>query len=159
MGATTAAVPLSQKEIDERVSILQSLRRHLSTQREKLRRYLDLLDQEREAILDEDMDILHAQAQLEAQVVKEIVSFQKVIDTLQELYRQVYPENEPSVPRLQESLDRLRDQILTKNRRNRMLLKDRMAVVRQEIKSLRQKKKKVSLFSERGTATLIDIRS
>jgi hypothetical protein len=82
-----------------------------------------------------------------------------VIDPLQELYRRAYPENERSVPLLQESLDRLRDQILTKNRRNRMLLKDRMAVVRQEIKSLRQKKKNVSLFSEKGTATLVDIRS
>ena len=158
MGNTTAAAQLSQREIDERVSILQSLRRHLCAQREKLHRYLELLDREQEAILAEDMERLHAQAQLETQVVKEIGSFQKVIDPLAELYRRLYPENEHSVPKLQESLARLREQVQNRNRRNRMLLKDRMAVIRQEIKSLRQKKNNVSLFSERGTAALIDIR-
>jgi hypothetical protein len=156
---TMAEPQLSNRDLEQRVSILLSLRRYLSAQREKFRRYLDLLDKEHEAILAEDAEKLHAQAQLETQVVKEICSFQKVIRPLEDLYQKAYPEREHSVPQLQESLARLREQILTRNRRNRMLLKDRMAVIRQEITSLRRKKKNVPIFSENGAASLIDIRS
>jgi len=150
---------LNENELEQRIHVLRSLRRHLIAQRAKFRSYLDLLEREEQAILSEDVDKLHAQAQMEASIVREITTLQKVIDPLASLYRTAFPQTEQSIPPLQAGLERLKRDVLHKNAHNRMLLKGRMSEIRQEIQALRKKKRPLFPIAERETATMVDIKT
>jgi len=150
---------LEERELQQRIRILRSLRRHLVAQRAKFRSYLDLLEREEEAILAEDVDKLHAQAQMEGAIVREIAALQRIIDPLASLYRTAFPQAEQSIPPLQAGLERLRQDVLRKNARNRTLLKGRMSEIRQEIKALRRNKRPMFPIAERATGAMVDIKT
>ncbi len=144
-------------ELKERVNILKKLRETLLKQREKFRTYLEVLEQEEKAIADDDLDRLEAHIAIEKSVVNEITNFQKVIEPLDELYKKFFPESEDSIPKLKESLERMRVKVLERNKRNQLLLKEKMELVRSEIKSLRMKVQVTSPYANIGTPTFIDI--
>ena len=141
----------------EKILILRRLRSYLFAQRRKFHSYLELLEREEEDILSNDTEKLQAHAEIEAVIVSEIFTFQKVIDPLEDLYRKAYPEKEETVPRLKTSLESLKRKVLKKNENNRNLLKNRMAMIRSELKSLRRNIKPGSPYAARATANLVDI--
>ncbi len=141
----------------EKILILRRLRNYLSAQRRKFNCYLELLEREEEDILSNDTEKLQAHTEMEAEIVSGIFAFQKVIDPLEDLYREAYPEKEETVPRLKTSLERLKIKVLKKNENNRNLLKSRMATIRRELKSLRRNIRPGSPYTARATANLVDI--
>ncbi len=145
------------EELRERVNILKKLRETLLKQREKFRIYLEVLEHEERAIADGDLDRLEAHIAIEKSIVNEITNFQRVIEPLDEMYKKFFPESEESIPKLKESLERMKSKVIERNKRNQLLLKEKMELVRSEIKSLRMNMQVTSPYANIGTPTLIDI--
>jgi len=154
--------PLQKKKLDsniieERVFILKRLREMLIAQKEKFKNYLNLLEKEEEAILDEDTEKIEVHIHVEHSILKEIFSFQKVIKPLEDLYRIKFPEKEKSVPKLKKSLASLKEKVLARNEKNRNLLKSKITYLRQEIKAIKKNRRTRSPYSEVSTPSIIDI--
>lgn len=148
---------LQNNVIEERVFILKRLREMLLAQREKFKTYLDLLEKEETAILAEDTNKIEVHIKVEHSVLKEIFAFQKVIEPLEEMYKINFPKREKTIPELKESLEKLKEKVLKRNEKNRNLLKNKIAYLRQEIKEIKKNHKTKSPYSGRSTPSIIDI--
>jgi len=147
-------------DLDRKVAILHRFRELLLQQREKFRKYLEVLDRERDDIEEGDVDTLAAHVEMEEQIVSEIYTFQKAIDPLEEIYRAAYPAaaEDPELPAIKGSLDQLREEVLRRNAENRVLLKRRMEIVRAEIAGFRSPlKARASVYAAQGGGTIVDI--
>lgn len=159
------------EELERRVALLRRFRELLGQQRGKFERYLDVLEHERVDIETGDVDKLVAHVELEEQIVSEIYTFQKVIDPLDELYRAAFAAagglaigkaelagDRAEVPELKGALDGLRSEVLRRNKENRVLLGQRMDLLRGEIASLRNPMKaRKSVYASGGEARVLDI--
>ena len=150
-------VEIDERELEERVNILKRFRQMLIEQKKRFVSYLELLDREEDAILKGEMDKLEKQVEIEKGIVDEITDFQRVIEPLDKIYAKISPENDDSITKLKFSLSRMKEKVLKRNKRNRMLLEEKMGELRQEIKSLRINKEAPSPFASIGVPTLIDI--
>ena len=158
MTASADKVNLTEEEINERVQILHKLREHLTEQRDRFYRYLDVLEHEEQDILSNNVEKLEYHVELEKELAREIASFQKVIDPLHEIYKISEPDKDIEIPELQESLVHIQEEVKERSRRNQQLLKERMESVRNEIKSIKKAKKSRSVYDDyRNQPSMIDI--
>ncbi len=158
MTAAAENVNLTEEEINERVQILHKLREHLREQRNRFYKYLEVLEHEEQDILTNDVEKLEYHAELEKNIAKEIFSFQKVIDPLHEMYKLTTPAQDVEIPKLQESLQHIQEEVLERSRRNQELLKDRMAGIRNEIQTLKKARKDKPVYDDyRNRPSMIDI--
>ena len=148
---------VDEVELQRRVAILKRLRENLLSQRAKFFKYLSVLEKQEFDIINEDTDKLEAHIEMEQSIVREIFTFQKVINPLEELYHSAYPAREPEIPELKKSLENLKLQVLERNKRNQGLLREHMTQIRQKIIELRSNTALKSVFSTEPTPTLIDI--
>ena len=109
-------------------------------------------------IADGDTRKLQAHVELEKSVVKEIYAFQKVIDPLQDMYRMAYPykEEEGEVSAIRDSLERIKEEVLDRNKKNQDLLNSSMTAVRGKIKGLRSLRKLSGILPTESTPSFID---
>ena len=152
---------LSEKELSQRVETLKRFRELLVKQREKFSAYLSVLDHEKNDIESGDVDALVSHVEIEQAIVTEIFTFQKVINPLEDMYREAYHvAHIPSdIPQIQANLEDLRGEVLKKNQENRVLLKQKMSLLRQEIAGLHNPFKKAkSVYGSSPEPTMIDIR-
>ena len=158
--------------LDQRMLILRRLRRYLEEQRDRFLSYLRLLDQENAAIQGGDIDRIRYHVELEQGIIRDIVTLQRAIDPLWELYRlgsagrQEQPgaqkpgESRDAVACLESSLRSLREKAQIRNAENRRLLRDRLDGLRLEIKELGTRRKPhLSPFARIGEPKLVDLRS
>ena len=143
--------------ISERVALLKKLRKALLSQREKFRRYLEVLDHQERDILDNDTEKLEAHVELEQSIVREIYSVQKVIDPLTEMYRMAYPERKSDIPELEATLENLRERVVERNQENQDLLRRHMVVIRKEITDIRAKRTRRPAYRPQPAPSLVDI--
>jgi hypothetical protein len=141
---------------DQKVALLKRLREMLHRQREKFQGYLALLEQEESSINSGDAEGLLAQVEMEKSIIADIFSLKKVIEPLESLYQAAYPQTEQTVPRLKATLEKMSEQVIAHNAKNRALLRARMDDLRLEIASLRAWPRSSSSFSQ-ATPGLIDI--
>ncbi len=151
---------LSSEEVARRVAVLKRFRELLVQQRDKFRDYLTVLDKQKDVIEKGDADALSAHVEIEEGIVSEILAIQKVVDPLESLYRNVYPEREAEVPRLKQALEELKTEAVARSKRNRELLSKRMDDVRSEIRSLRGNPfaSRRSVYADAGEASLVDLK-
>jgi gamma-glutamyl phosphate reductase len=158
MTASADNVQLTEKEINERVHILHKLREHLTEQRNRFYRYLDVLEHEEQDILSNNVDKLEYHVELEKDLAREIISFQKVIDPLNSMYKLTVPDQDVEIPKLQESLEHIQEEVEERSKRNQLLLKERMESVRNEITSIKKNTKSRSVYDDyRNQPSMIDI--
>jgi flagellar biosynthesis/type III secretory pathway chaperone len=122
---------------EQKVAVLKRLREMLRRQREKLQHYLEVLEQEEKSIHRGDAESLLAQVEMEKSIIADIFSLTKVIEPLESLYQSAYPQAEETVPKLKATLEKMGEQVIAHNAKNRALLRDRMEELRREIASLR----------------------
>lgn len=131
---------LTQKELDERVAILQRFRNLLEKQRNKFREYLHVLEQQQDTIANEDGDGMIAQTELETQILEHITGLQKVIVPMQSLYQTVAGDipaaDNASIEQMQDDLERIRRQVLNQNEKNRDLLRAHIKQIRSQLDTL-----------------------
>ena len=148
---------LQDYEITERVALLKKLRKALLSQREKFRRYLEVLEHQERDILEQDTEKLQAHAELEQSIVREIYSVQKVIDPLSQMYRMAYPDRHGDIPEIEASLVNLRQRVVERNRENQELLRHHMTGIRKEISDIRAKRPRRPGYRSQPAPSLVDI--
>ena len=142
--------------VEQKVVVLKRLREMLQRQREKFQGYLTILEQEESSINRGDAESLLAQVEMEKTIIADIFSLKKVIEPLESIYQKAYPHTETTVPRLKATLEKMGEQVIAHNARNRALLRERMDSLRMEIASLRAWPKAPSPFRE-AVPRLVDI--
>ncbi|MFA6506350.1 MAG: flagellar biosynthesis protein FlgN [Treponemataceae bacterium] len=154
------AAELSAEEVERRVSILKRFRELMTHQRDRFRDYLTVLDKQKDVIETGDVEALTVHVEMEEGIVAEILSIQKVVTPLEELYRSIHPNNEGEVPQLKKALEELKNEAVSRSQRNRELLSQRMDEVRSEIRTLRGNPfvNRRSVYADAGQASLVDIK-
>ena len=147
----------STDTVSRRAAVLRQLKKNLEKQREKLLSYLDILEHEEKDIDRGNLENLTTHVDMERAVIREIQSFQKIIDPLEKLYKAAYPDKEEEIPALKTSLVKLTDQIVRRNRANRNLLKKEMARIESELSGMRIPPRKKEIFNLREASTILDI--
>lgn len=149
---------ISQQELEERVALLRKFRSLLQQQREKFREYLVVLEKQENSIETENPDALLAHTELEQQVVSNIMSLQKVIVPMADLYkaRNGSAKPEQSITELQNDLTELQNKVLAQNAKNRDLLRVHISQIRTKIDSLHNPYKNAhSVYAEKDTENAI----
>ncbi len=155
--AAENVLDLSDRQIEERVALLKRFRQMLEIQRNKFREYLTVLEKQETAISDGNVDALEAQAVMEQQIVREILSVQKVVAPLDDMYQKAYPRRKEEITQLQSSLENLREQVLERNRLNRELLGRQRDELKTRIAALRIPKGTKSIYAKDKGPGMIDI--
>jgi hypothetical protein len=134
---------LSQEEVNQRVSMLRRFRELLTEQRNRFRFYLEELDKQKDVIESGTAEELITHVELEEKIVSDIFAIQKVIDPLDEMYHALRDTSGPNkeagteVQGLKSALDSLKKEAVIRSSRNKDLLSQRMAEIREEMKALR----------------------
>lgn len=154
---------LSKEELDERVAILKRFRHLLQQQRNKFKEYLSVLEKQEEGIISEDDTVIVAQAELEQQIVSNIVNLQKVIVPLESLYKEKGIKLSTEIPQIQKELSELQNAVLTQNEKNRTLLKEHITLIRNKISKLNDPRnnpyaKNTGIYSQKvSSPSIIDM--
>ncbi len=153
----TETLTLTQEEIDERAAILRRLRHLLELQRRKFQEYLTLLEKQETSIKENNADVVAAQAELEQQIVHNISNLQRVIKPIEEMYRNVYPQEEELIPQMRTDLLNLQNKVLAQNEINRNLLKNNIVHIRNQITKLKNPyAMRKSIYAGEATAAVVD---
>jgi flagellar biosynthesis/type III secretory pathway chaperone len=148
---------VTQEELDQRVAILKKLRNTLLRQRDKFQEYLHVLEKEEEDIEGGDLNKLEIHTKIEESIVHELYTFEKVVNPLEDMYNVAYPEKEKEIPAIKQSLHRLKEKVVKRNKKNQELLQRRMELVKKNIVSLRKPFGGRSPYSDNDTSSLVDI--
>ena len=129
---------ISKTELDERVAILRRFRTLLEQQKSKFQEYLKVLECQETSINSENADAIIAHSELETQIMAGIGNLQKVIEPMQKLYQSTEaakysPQDAVPISKVQDDLAKLQAQVLEQNQKNRDLLKNHMAQLKQQI--------------------------
>jgi len=138
MSITTTGTAITAEKLEERTSLVRRLRDSLQKQRDNLQKYVELLEKEEELIRSGNLEQLDYQVRFEQSIMSDIRSLQQVIGPLEELYSKTVSDADARIKTLQSSLERMKKRVLEKNEKNRILLMEKMDLLRQEIKSLRR---------------------
>lgn len=133
-------IGIDDREVAARVELLTRFRQLLLRQRERFSAYLSALEQEGDAIRQGDVDRFERHVQLEQSIVKDIISFRRAVDPLEDLYHRTTGRNageEGDIPELKAHLDHLQTQVLKRNEENRTELRSRLEELRQEVARIR----------------------
>ena len=165
---------LPPNEVMRRTAILRRFRELLKAQRDRFRSYLDVLERQKDVIEKGSTENLIRHVELEEKIVADIFSIQKVINPLEELYRNarqknlnipgafqiIAPDEEDDIMELKTALEWLKIEAISRSKRNKALLSRRMTELRVEIKNLRSNPyiRPYSAFSDSGTPSLVDLR-
>ena len=130
---------LSQNEVTQRTAILRQFRELLKAQRNRFGEYLNVLEKQKHVIEKGSADSLIRHVELEEKIVEDIFSIQKVINPLEEMYRDIRQgdvHDNDEVIDLKSALEGLKTEAISRSKRNRLLLSQRMTEVRSEIKNV-----------------------
>lgn len=143
--------------IEERVRLLNRLRRMLVLQREKFRSYLHVLEKQEDAIINIDSEALEVQMSVEHQIIQDIRSVQKVITPLDVMYQKLYPNKKGDITQLQERLEHLRGQAIIHNAHNRELLTRHRDELKKQIAAFRIPRSRKSVYANEAQTSMVDI--
>ncbi len=130
---------LTNSELAERVAILKRFRVLLKQQRSQFYEYLHVLEQQEKSIAEENTDAILKHTELEESIISNIFTMQKVIDPIEELYNNVCTTPlDTDVPQLKNELNSLQEEVLNQNKKNRELLHNHMAGLRQKLADLKR---------------------
>jgi hypothetical protein len=152
---------LSAQEVAERVALLKRYRELLIAKRRKFSDYLESLESRAAEMREGDIDTLVGHVELEQAIVGELFEVEKALKPLEDIYREAYPyKRDDELPKLKADFENLKKEVIARNEENRALLRQRMDMLRQEIKGLRNPyaQKKKSPYSQAGEASVVDIK-
>ena len=165
---------LSAQEISERTAVLKRFRELLKAQRDRFQAYLVLLEKQKDSIEKGAAEDLLHHVELEEKIVADIFSIQKVIDPLENMYRdigavvsapnagsrQTGSRETEEVTNIKSALEDLKKEAIVRSKRNKDLLSKRMNELRSEIKTLRASpyNRQRSAHSAGPAPSIVDIR-
>lgn len=148
------------------MAILKRLRYLLLAQQERFQLYLKILDKQRDAIEQGNIEAVVAQAELEEQILGDMVGIQKVIDPLESLYQSTVMVKDLETDSLRaeqveikKGLEHLQIALREGLAQNKELLSQRMTLIRADIQAMKGSPlgKRFSVYTNPGTPSVIDI--
>ena len=153
---------ISSHELSQRVALLKRFRELLKAQRDRFRSYLNALDKQQEVIQKGNTDEILRHVDLNEKIVNDILSIQKVIDPLDDMYSSLKGNDsgDDEVINLKAALDSLKTEAIHLSDQNRELLASRMAELRSEISNMKNSpyNRRKSPFSSIHAPSQIDIK-
>lgn len=143
------------KNPEQKEPLAQTLRRYLLLQQERLSSYLRILDNQKDEIEQGEMERLSLYVDLEQEVVKSIVSVQKVILPFMALYRDLEPETD--IENLTLALEALKREVLERNEKNRILLSSKLQDIKRELHIFKNTSRPFAGLFNKEPSTLVDI--
>ena len=132
---------ISETEITQRTAVITSLKDLMNQQEMRFRNYITVLEKHKNLINAGSRNVfterLHVYIELEEQIIAEILSIQKAIDPLEDMYRKLDPCSQDDVPALKEKLEYLKNQAIILSTQNKEILKGRIKEVRSEINAMK----------------------
>jgi len=129
---------ISDSELAQRVAVIKRFKELLMQQCERFRSYLAVLDRQQLLIGIDSADEIIAHVELEEQIVADIFSIQKVIDSMEVMYNSASPYLPANdVPELKATLEELKIQAAVRSGRNRDLLSRRMEEINKDIQAIK----------------------
>lgn len=148
------------------MAILKRLRRLLLAQQEGFQWYLEVLDKQRDAIEQGNIEAVVAQVELEEKILGDMFAIQKVIDPLESLYGSTVVSKDPEAASLRAAyleikkvLEPLQIDMREGLERNKELLSKRMTLMKADIQALRGSPlgKRLAVYPNPGTPSFIDL--
>jgi hypothetical protein len=150
------------EEISKRVAVLKRFRDLLLKQRQRFQHYINLLDKQKETIEGGSAEDLVAHVELAEKINADILSLHKAIGPIHTLYTAVRgnTDDDKEIQDLNATLENLKVETSRRAERNKNLLQNRMVMIRNELKTLRNSpaSKRKSIYAENNGAALIDIK-
>lgn len=149
---------LSVKELEERMAVLKRFKSLLQDKRDKFNEYLFVLEKQEKSIADSNMDAIRMHTEIENNIIQNIASIQKVIEPIEKMYTLSNPkDSDKSVLQLKGDLARLEIAVLRQNEKNRLVLQEKMSLLRQEIACFSPKYSKSVYAKNEDVANYVDI--
>lgn len=146
-------------DIDQRVAILKRYRRMLDLQREKLQGYLAVIDSREASLSVAGYERLEEYTVLEQEAVRSIVTVQRCLEPLKNLYLELNPEGDRDIADMEQRLERLRVEVLARNSESRALLRGQAEALRLELTRVRSTRRPASVFARSSDALMVDVQA
>ena len=149
---------ISNAELQTRICVLKRFKALLQEQRDKFSEYLYVLEKQEMSIVQNNIEAVVQHTELENTIIQNILSIQKVIEPIEKMYYLSNPEDE-NVLQLKNDLLRLQESVQLQNKKNRLILDEKMMSVREEISNFPLRNKYVAnVYSKNeDVANYIDI--
>ncbi|GMO27708.1 MAG: flagellar biosynthesis protein FlgN [Spirochaetaceae bacterium] len=152
---------LTDEEVAQRVAILKRFRELLIEQRDRFKTYLAALDSQKDKITGGDIEDLSVQADFEEKILADIISLEKSIVPMRELYESAFKdEAAPDISELDSVLENLKTEAARRSRENTEILQKKLVAIRGEIKNLRAnpfQRSRRAVRNEAAQANFLDI--
>lgn len=126
---------ISEQELEERVALLKRFKSLLESQRSKFRDYLNVLENQSKFIKEGNFDAVQSHTELENQILSQLSGMEKVIQPLEKMYRDAYPQEHGEIPVLKTDLKKLRDKVQQQNKLNRDLIEQQLLTMKNQIQT------------------------
>ncbi|MDR2534884.1 MAG: hypothetical protein LBD29_02480 [Treponema sp.] len=127
-------------ETRQEAAVIKRFRQLLCLQRDQFQRYLEVLNKQRNGIEQNKIEATVAYIEYEEQILALIFANQRVIESLEVLYRKIpveeYPETQ-DIQALKRELEALQKQVKRGIEENKELLFRQMTVIASEIQALK----------------------
>lgn len=126
---------ISEQELAERVALLKRFKALLESQRSKFNDYLNVLESQSRFIKEGNIEAVQSHTELENQILNQISGMEKVIQPIEKMYRDAYPQGHGEIPVLKTDLKKLREKVQQQNMLNRDLLEQQMLLMKNQLKN------------------------
>lgn len=136
--------------------LAKKIRENLVAQKNRLEKYLDLLDSTEEDIRNRDVDRLTAHIDIEKEIITELSQFKKVLDPLEKMYDKLPDSRNSNLGKLKISIDMLASQVQQKSYKNKLEVETIVNDVKAELEEAKRKNVFKSAYSH-SSAGIVDI--
>lgn len=126
---------ISEQELAERVALLKRFKALLESQRSKFNDYLNVLESQSKFIKEGNIEAVQSHTELGNQILNQLSGMEKVIQPIEKMYRDAYPQDNSEIPVLKTDLKKLREKVQYQNKLNRDLMEQQMLLMKNQMKS------------------------
>ena len=151
---------LSNSELQVRLSVLKRFKSLLQEQRDKFSEYLYVLEKQEISIIQNNVEAVMQHTELENNIIQNILNIQKVIEPIEKMYYFSNPQDK-NVLQLKDDLEKLQESVQRQNEKNRLIIAEKMASIRQEISGFPLRNKYVAnvYAKQEDLAKYVDVSS
>jgi hypothetical protein len=128
---------LPQRELQERIALLNRFRALLTEQRDRFRSYINVLEKQEETMAKGSVETLISHVDMEEKIVADIFAIQKVIMPLRDILPDASVDTDTGLYDLDAAVNELKTEAAGRAKRNKELLERRMEEIKGELNDLR----------------------
>jgi hypothetical protein len=145
--------------LKERIALVKRFKELLIEQRKRFHGYIEILDRQKNAIENGDIEEIEEYVELDENITDGIIALQKSIEPMRGMFEIAVKVEDPEIPEISAALENLKNEAAARMEANKDLLQKRMAEIGAELKTLRNNplSKRKSIYAGTQSAALVDI--